>query len=144
MMAAAWICGEYSDILINIMLDIKSDDDNDSGDEDDEDDQGYWIEGPEGDEIRSKWRNKPLLVMTLACLLHPRSTNLSSRVQSAFIHAAMKIFIRACDGRCSIEHLSQMLALLRARLPIYLQVIIFIIYLFILLIYIIYLFVLFI
>lgn len=127
-MAAAWICGEYSDILINIMLDIKvNDEDNDEEDEndDDEDDQGYWIEGPDGDEIRSKWRNKPLVVMTIACLLHPRSTNLSARVQSAFIHAAMKIFIRSCDGRCNSEYLSQMLALLRTRLPIYLQVLLY-------------------
>lgn len=118
-MAAAWICGEFSDVLTSIMLDLKSDEE--SEDDEDEEDQGYWIEGPEGDEIRSKWRGKPLVVMTIACLLHPRSTNLPARVQSAFIHAAMKIFIRACDGRCSHEHVSQMLALLRTRLPVYLQ-----------------------
>lgn len=120
MMAAAWICGEYSDVLTSIMLDLKSDEE--SGDEEDEeDDQGFWIEGPQGDEIRSKWRGKPVVVMTIACLLHPRSTNLPSRVQSAFIHAAMKIFIRSCDGRSSQEYLSQILALMRTRLPVYLQ-----------------------
>jgi hypothetical protein len=120
MMAAAWICGEYSDVLTSIMLDLKSDED--SGDEEaEEDDEGFWIEGPLGDEIRSKWRGKPVVVMTIACLLHPRSTNLPSRVQGAFLHAAMKIFIRSCDGRSSQEYLSQILALMRARLPVYLQ-----------------------
>jgi hypothetical protein len=120
MMAAAWICGEYSEVLTNIMLDLKTEEE--SGDEDeDEEDQGYWIEGPEGDEIRSKWRGKPVVVMTIACLLQPRSTNLPARVQSAFIHAAMKILIRSCDGRCGQDHLSQILALLRTRLPVYLQ-----------------------
>lgn len=118
-MAAAWICGEYSDVLTSIMLDLKAEEE--SEDEEDDEDQGYWIEGPEGDEIRSKWRGKPLVVMTVACLLHPRSTNLSARVQSAYIHAAMKILIRACDGRCNQEHLSQILALLRTRLPVFLQ-----------------------
>jgi hypothetical protein len=119
MMAAAWICGEYSEVLTSIMLDLKSEEE--SGDEEDEDDEGFWIEGPEGDEIRSKWRGKPVVVMTIACLLQPRSTNLPARVQSAFLHAAMKILIRSCDGRCSQDHLSQILALLRTRLPVYLQ-----------------------
>mmetsp|Transcript_26522 Transcript_26522/g.39397 ORF Transcript_26522/g.39397 Transcript_26522/m.39397 type:complete len:1304 (-) Transcript_26522:111-4022(-) len=119
LMAAAWICGEYSDVLTCIMLDLKSSDEDE--DEEEDDDEGYWIEGPDGDEIRSRWRKKPLLVMTVDSLLHPRATNLPPPVQSCFLHAAMKVFIRACDKQCDTEHLAQIVALMRIRLPVFLQ-----------------------
>ena len=126
--AAAWVCGEYAEVLLLIMLDQKQttpdhDEDDEDGDEEgDGEDEGYWMDGPDGDEIRSKWRKRPLPVLVVESLLHPRSTNLSPEVQGAFVHAAMKIFVCTGDARCDRSHVAQIIALLRVRLPVFLQV----------------------
>lgn len=117
-MASAWITGEYSSILTCIMLDKDIDG---SDVEEDDDDDGYWIEGPCGDEIRSAWRGQPLHVMVIGSLLHPRATNLPARVQSAYVHSAMKIFIQACKD-CSISQITEIIAIVRSYLPVFLQV----------------------
>lgn len=105
------------------MLDVKKPSDGEDDDEDDdEDDEGYWIDGPDGDEIRSKWRKKPLLVLAVESLLHPRATNLPPDVQCSFVHAAMKMFIKSADPRCDKGHTAQIIALMRVRLPVFLQV----------------------
>lgn len=118
LMAAAWIVGEYSIILSCIMLDkdLLSNDVDSVVDEED----GFWIEGPNGDEMRSKWRKAPVHVLVMETLLHPRATNLPARVQSAYLHAALKVFVRSCID-CSQEHLSEIISYLRTNLSIFLQ-----------------------
>ena len=54
-------------------------------------DSGYWIEGPTGEDIRSSWRGQPVHVLVVDALLHPRATNLPPHVQSAYIQSAMKV-----------------------------------------------------
>lgn len=119
-MASAWITGEYCNILTSIMLD--RDVEEEQSDEEDEEGDGYWIEGPCGDEIRSAWRGQPLHVMVITSLLHPRATNLPPRVQSAYIHSAMKILVQACRD-CPHAQLTEIVAVLRTCLPVFLQVI---------------------
>jgi AP-3 complex subunit delta-1 len=85
--AAAWIVGEYSGIVSLIANDRGDVGDNPEGDE------GYWIEGPTGDDIRSAWRSQPVHVLVVDALLHPRATNLPPHVQSAYIQSAMKVRI---------------------------------------------------
>eukprot|EP01038_Epipyxis_sp_PR26KG_P013128 gene13128-17595_t len=114
--AAAWIVGEYSDIVTNI-----ANDDEDSGDEDDEDDEnGYWIEGATGEEIRSIWRGSNVHLLVMEALLHPRATNLPAHVQMVYVHASLKIFVRACKD-CELPVMTEIVGVLRKRLSIFLQ-----------------------
>lgn len=108
--AAAWIIGEYSQIVSSIANDTKSDDDDD----------GFWIEGPTGEDIRSVWRGQKLHVKVIDALLHPRATNLSSHVQSAFVQSAMKIFVRSCSD-CPEADIGDVIGVLRSRLGVFLQ-----------------------
>lgn len=111
--AAAWIVGEYSEIVTEIAND-------DADDEVDDDGGGYWIEGPTGEEIRSTWRSQPLHHMTIASLLHPRATNLPAHVQAAYMQAAIKLFIRASLD-CSETQLVDIVGVLRSRINVFLQ-----------------------
>lgn len=53
--AASWIIGEYSEVISYIVNDEKLESE-EQDEEDDDDDDGYWIEGPNGDEIMSTYR----------------------------------------------------------------------------------------
>eukprot|EP00596_Hydrurales_sp_CCMP1899_P000436 CAMPEP_0119039688 /NCGR_PEP_ID=MMETSP1177-20130426/9301_1 /TAXON_ID=2985 /ORGANISM="Ochromonas sp, Strain CCMP1899" /LENGTH=993 /DNA_ID=CAMNT_0007003873 /DNA_START=91 /DNA_END=3072 /DNA_ORIENTATION=+ len=111
--AAAWIVGEYSGIVSLIA------NDKDVGDTL-EGDEGYWIEGPTGDDIRSAWRGQPVHVLVVDALLHPRATNLPSHVQSAYIQSAMKVFVRACVD-CTEGEIATLVGTVRNRLGVFLQ-----------------------
>eukprot|EP01041_Mallomonas_annulata_P012752 gene12752-26858_t len=117
--AAAWIVGEYSDIVTKIAKD-ESEEDNDEEEEEEEDNGGYWIEGPTGEEIRSQWRNKPLHSLVLSSLLHPRATNLPRHVQACYMQAAMKIFIRSAAD-CNELQLIEIVGIVRCRISVFLQ-----------------------
>lgn len=108
--AAAWIIGEYSSIITDISLDIK----------DDDDDNGYWIEGPDNEEVRSIWRGKKLHYLVIKSLLNPITTNLPTVVQIVYIHAALKIFIRTCID-CNINDISSVIGVIRVHIGVYLQ-----------------------
>jgi len=108
--AAAWIIGEYSPIVSSIANDTKGDDDDD----------GYWIEGPTGEDIRSVWRGQKLHVKVIDALLHPRATNLPSHVQCAFVQSAMKIFVRSCADCVEVD-IGDVIGVLRSRLGVFLQ-----------------------
>jgi hypothetical protein len=109
--AAAWIIGEYSPIVTAIANDTEGDDSEDA----------FWIEGPNGDEVRSVWRGQPLHQMVLSALLHPRATNLPPPAQAAFVQAAMKVFVRSCLD-CSEDSITALVGVVRNKLGIFLQV----------------------
>jgi hypothetical protein len=81
----------------------------------------YWIEGPTGEDVRSAWRGRKLHLQVLMALLHPRTTNLPSLAQCAYVQSAMKIFIRSCVD-CSIAEVAEMVGVIRSKLPVFLQV----------------------
>lgn len=108
--AAAWIVGEYSDIVTLIAHDA----------EDDESENAYWIEAVTGEEIRSIWRNQRLHFMVTQTLLHARTTTFSTPVQVVFIQAALKIFVRSCTD-CDYQELVDIIAVVRNGLPMFLQ-----------------------
>lgn len=112
--AAAWIIGEYATIVTAIAHDVAPDDA--------EEDEGsvFWLEGPNGDEVRSAWRGQPLHQMVLTALLHPRATNLPPHAQAAFVQAAMKTFIRGCID-CDENIVAVLVGVVRSRLGIFLQ-----------------------
>ena len=134
-MAASWVVGEYPSILMDIMLDSKQNDDDDDDESESEsedsdsdrsgsaggDDEGFWIEGPDGTELRSRWRKLPLHLLLIETLLHPRVTTLPPRVQGSFIHASLKIFIAAVTPQYPSHYLAQIVTNLRLRLPLFLQ-----------------------
>jgi hypothetical protein len=57
--------------------------------------------------------------MAVDALLHPRATTLPTHVQSTYIQAAMKMFLRACAD-CNDDQLAEIVGLIRMRLGIYL------------------------
>ena len=130
--AAAWIVGEYSDILIKIIQDSSADDltddDNDSNDDDNDDDDNdeniYLITGPNGHERRSNWKGLPLYNMIIDTLLHPRVYKLSSSIQSIYLQCILKVFIRAClfDENSDNDVISQIITSFRTKLTVFLQV----------------------
>lgn len=105
--AAAWIVGEYSSIVTAIIVD----NDNDP----------FYIEAPFGEEVRSIWRGQPLFEMLLGALLSPKTTNLSENIQTVYLHAAMKIFIRGCLD-IDVSSISRAVQAIRTGLPVFLQV----------------------
>ena len=122
--AAAWIVGEYCEVITSIARDNAADDEDDD-DDDDIDGEGagtaFWIEAAAGDEIRSAWRGQQLHLKVVEALLHPRATNLPPAVQAVYVHAAVKLFVRACAD-CDTEELSSIVGVVRSRLPIFMQV----------------------
>lgn len=113
--SAAWIVGEYSTVISSIADDIADDEDVAKDEE-----LGYWIEGPNGEDIRSNWRGQELHRLVIEALLHPRVTNLPVHVLCAYIQAAIKIFIRSCSD-CLESEISSIIGVLRYRLGIFLQ-----------------------
>ena len=109
--AAAWICGEYSDTISAIADD----------DEDDDAEEAFWIEGPNGEDVRSAWRGQPVHQLVLSALLHPRATNLPHAAQCSYLQAAMKVFIRACAD-CDQDTVCNLVGIVRSKLNIFLQV----------------------
>ena len=97
--------GEYSPILSSIMLD--------------EGEEGFWFDGPSNEEYHSNYAHQPLHVLTIHALLNQR--NLPSNVLGCYMQAVVKIFTRACTD-CPIEQVSEILAILRANLPLFLEV----------------------
>lgn len=87
---------------------------------DDDEERGFWILGPQEEEIRSDWRGKPLHSLVLAALLHPRATKLPAHVQVVYIHAAMKVFAAACAD-CDETQLAKSVGILRQKLPAFTQ-----------------------
>ena len=110
--AAAWIVGEYSEALTRIANDVDV-----VGKAEEE---YYWIEGPTGEDLRSVWRGRPVHLLALQNLLHPRATNLPPHVQAAYILSAMKIFLRACSD-CQEADLTALIAVLRCSIGVFLQ-----------------------
>jgi hypothetical protein len=110
--AAAWVIGEYSEIISAISSDHAADDE--------EGDDAFWIEGPTGEDIRSVWRGQKVHLLVLSALLHPRATNLPTEAQCAYVQSAMKIFLRACSD-CTEEDIAAMVGVIRARLGVFLQ-----------------------
>lgn len=110
--AAAWIVGEYSETITAISNDF------DIAGADEE--TFFWIEGPTGEDVRSVWRGKPVHVLVLQALLHPRATNLPPNVQCAYILSAMKVFLRACCD-CKEADLTNALTVMRTSLGVFVQ-----------------------
>jgi AP-3 complex subunit delta len=113
--AAAWIIGEYSDIVSCIANDKASD-----SDDDEEIEGAYYIEGVTGEAIRSIWRGQNLHYLVLRALLHVRATNLPAKVQMVFLQSAMKMFIRSCKD-CEFGELTDIIGVMRTGLPHFLQ-----------------------
>lgn len=122
MRAAAWILGEYSEIISAIVNDTAPDRSPDEEEDEDQadDEREYWIQGATGNERRSRWRGQPLHVMILNVLINPRATNLPVNVQTVYVQAAMKIFVCACND-CPETALSEIITILRTKLGVYLQ-----------------------
>lgn len=120
--AAAWIVSEYCDVVANICRD-RSDslDSTESTNDGEHHRSAYWIEGVNGEEIRSNWRGQRVHFMVIDVLLHPKSTNLSVRVQTVYLHSAMKIFISATK-HCEYAELADIVGVVRSRLPVFMQV----------------------
>lgn len=114
--AAAWIVGEYSEIVSHIVNDVAIVEEDE---EQDDEEEGYWIEGPNGDEIMSSWRGQDIHVMAIDALLHPRATTLPSHVLSTYIQSAMKMFLRACAD-CNDDQLAEIVGIVRSRLGVFL------------------------
>ena len=114
--AAAWIVGEYSSILNNISNDKATDRDIEL-----DENNGYWIEGPLGEDIRSYYRGQALFTLVMNALLHPHTINLPPHVQITYIQAAMKVFLRGCSLRDETE-ISLLVGSLRKNLGLFLQV----------------------
>ena len=108
--AAAWIIGEYSEVISAIYRD--KDKDTEEG--------TYWIEGIFGEEMRSKWHGRPLHISIMETLLDPKSTNLSFSVQIVYLQAVLKVFIRAC-GDCENSEIFSCVYILKKSLPVFLQ-----------------------
>jgi AP-3 complex subunit delta-1 len=117
--AAAWIVGEYSDIVGHISRD-RSDslDDEDSGAGDGD---TYWIEGATGEDIRSAWRGQKVHLLVMEALLHPRATSLPALVQKVYLQAALKVFVRSSDD-CDVADLADIVGVVRRRLSVFMQV----------------------
>lgn len=114
--AAAWIVGEYSDIVSLIANDTAGDDE----DGDDEEDSAFWIEGALGEEIRSLWRGQHVHLHAVETLFHPRTTTFSSAVQNVYLQSALKLFVRACLD-CDFHEVADIIGVLRDGLPLFLQ-----------------------
>ena len=117
--AAAWIVGEYSEIVTYIVNDEKMVYEGEEEDDEEDEEEGYWIEGPNGEEVMSQWRGQDLFVMTIDALLHPRNLALPPNVQSTYLQSSMKVFLRSCAD-CPDEQLLEIFGLMRTRLSIYL------------------------
>eukprot|EP01035_Chromulina_nebulosa_P021296 gene21296-27592_t len=118
--AAAWIVGEYSDIVSLIAADCRGDSLDGDNYDDEEDDSAYWIEGTTGEEIRSAYRGQQVHVLCLKTLLHPKITNLPPHVQVVFIHTAMKLLVRACMD-CNEDEVAAIIGIIRTNINVFLQ-----------------------
>jgi hypothetical protein len=117
--AAAWVVGEYCEIVSRISRDRS-----DSLDEDEaeaEEDDVFWIEGANGDEMRSAWRGQKVHLLVMEALLHPRATNLPQHVQQVYLQAALKVFVRA-SADCDQGDLADIVGVARQRLTVFMQV----------------------
>ena len=121
--AAAWIVGEYSDIVSKISRDRGDDLDDDEENEEDEDDETvFWIEGTAGaQDVRSVWRGQRVHLLVMEVLLSPRATSLPAAVQMVYIQAALKMFVRAASD-CDVQELADIVGVVRSRLPMFMQV----------------------
>lgn len=107
--------------MSSIAFDAADDDVEPRDDEDEEDDEGYWIEGPTGEDIRSAWRGQPVHLLVVSALLHPRATNLPAHAQAAYVQSAMKVFVRACAD-CEEQDITAIVGVIRSKLGVFLQV----------------------
>lgn len=117
--AAAWIVGEYSEIVGRISQDRG--DTLDREDDASDSDAVFWIEGATGEDIRSAWRGQKVHLLVMEALLHPRTTNLPVLVQKVYLQSAIKIFVRA-SGDCELGDLADIVGVVRSRLPVFMQV----------------------
>lgn len=120
MRAAAWIVGEYSEVVTAIADDDLEPDD-ESIDSDIDDEEGYWIEGAQGEEIRSEWRGQDVHSMIIKILLHPRSIELPIHVQRVFLQSIMKVFVRASLD-CQEGTIAEIVRVIRERMFAFVQV----------------------
>ena len=87
----------------------------DADDEDEDEEDGYWIEGPFEKDIRSRHRGKYVHFTVIRSLMHPVVSSLQTSVQSAFLFAAMKVFVEAVV-HCDQAEVASLVMLLRVRL----------------------------
>lgn len=120
--AAAWIVGEYAEIVSKISRDRSGSLDEDEAERQDEDAEGvYWIEGAHGDDMRSAWRGQRVHLLVMEALLHPRATNLPPLVQKVYLQAALKVFVRS-SADCDQGDLADIVGVVRRRLTVFMQV----------------------
>lgn len=102
---AAFVVGEYADLLTAVALD----------EEDDEEEQrgALWLRGPEGAEMRSLFRGTPVHAEVLPCLLSDRLGATPSGVQ-----AALKVLAAAATSSGVRPQLPRLLRCLSQRLPL--------------------------
>lgn len=75
----------------------------------------FWIDGPFDKPILSKFKGKFVQQMAMRALLHPVVSSLPAKVQSAYLFAAMKIFVHAIR-HCERSELASLVCLIRLRL----------------------------
>jgi hypothetical protein len=109
----SWIIGEYSSYLA-LISGMKSSDDTD--------DEGYyWMDAPDGQDVRSVFKGRPLHTEVMNNLLDARVFLLSPDAQAVVVLAAMKVFIRGCLD-CDHSSTAQLIAIIRTRIEPFLQV----------------------
>ena len=120
--AAAWIVGEYSDIVSYIANDTEMEKD-ESEEEDDSDDdlEGYVIEGPSGAKMKSAWTGVELLGKLVQALLSPQTTNLPVTVQAVYIQSITKLFARACVELENSQDIAPVISCVRHHIMRFLQ-----------------------
>jgi hypothetical protein len=75
----------------------------------------FWIDGPFDKPILSKYKGKFVQQMAMRALLHPVVSSLPTKVQSAYLFSAMKIFIHSVR-HCEKSELASLVCLIRLRL----------------------------
>lgn len=106
--ACAWVAGEYSSFLTQLC-------------ENNSENEEFWMDGPDGKDVRSVFGGQELHTAVYKSLLSQRVLLLSDDTQAVFVHAAMKVFIRACLD-CAESSVAAMIALTRTMLEPFLRV----------------------
>jgi hypothetical protein len=118
--ACVWVLGEYFNVVMDIAKDTIVARDDSVDDDDDDDDEGYWIEGPDGEEFLSKWRDSSVHIQAAESLLNVRTLMLlpptSLRV---VVHALQKIFFSCAAHSTDPTMLAPLVCLYRQSLSLF-------------------------
>lgn len=112
--AAAWVVGEYSSYLAFMSGDVVSEEQDEEG--------GYWMDGPEGEDIQCERSGQPLHLKVFAALLSYRCLRFSPSTQSLAVHAAFKVFTRAVQDCRASNQVAKLLSCTRVQLSPFLHV----------------------